>query len=441
MSEINSNASSLSDITTQYSNKKRVVLGMPMALFWGYIAIAIFMTGDGIEVAFLSKYIVNIGFSPSQAAMVFTVYGAAAALSSWFSGVLGEIYGPRRIMTIGVIWWLLFHALFMHFGLAAENYPLMLTFYALRGIAYPLFFYAFFVAVVQKTPDHRLASAVGWIWSMFTIGYGIVASFLPSVTIPLIGFMATLWLSMAFVAVGGVIAIVCVKDTPREERGPVSVNSSINSKIWEISRGLTLIFTRREMFYALITRIICNLSLFGFPVVMPLYYTSTEIGFTTSQWLQIWGIFFFIQPFTNVIWGIIGDRIGWMRQMRWVGFVGCGLATLAFYYLPTWFPHNFTAGVIAALFFAITVTAFVPMGAIFPMLAPDHKGAAISVQNLGGGLSNFMGPALATILLASFGIKGVVVVYAVLYFFAAVLTCFIHVNQPRGQSSRDFASH
>ena len=42
---------------------ERQFLGLPMVLIWGYIAVAIFMTGDGFEQAFLSKYIVSLGFS------------------------------------------------------------------------------------------------------------------------------------------------------------------------------------------------------------------------------------------------------------------------------------------------------------------------------------------------------------------------------------------
>ena len=117
--------------------------------------------------------------------------------------------------------------------------------------------------------------------------------------------------------------------------------------------------------------------------------------------------------------------------MRWVGFVGCGTASLLFYWLPIHFPHNSFVATIAALLFAFTITSFVPMGAIFPMMEPKHKGAAVSVQNLGGGLANFGGPLLAAMLLPRFGIGGVVVVYGVLYYFAAVLTLFIHVDQPK----------
>ncbi|WP_245528401.1 MFS transporter [Gluconobacter morbifer] len=424
------------------STKSHIVWGMPVILLWGYIAVALYMTGDGIEVAFLAKYVTSIGFSPSQAGLLFTVYGATAAIASWLSGVLAEVYGPRRIMAIGTVWWVVCHIAFLTFGIQHHSFPLMLFFYGLRGFAYPLFFYAFFFWIVQRTPEHRLASAIGWVWSMFTIGYGIIAAFLPSFTIPAIGFVPTLWLSLVWVLAGGLLALVAIRDIPGNAAAKIETSAhSLSAQLKEISRGLTLIVENRDIALALVTRVICNLSLFGFPAIMPLFYTSAEGGFTMSQWLRIYGVVFLVQPFTNVMWGIIGDRIGWMRQMRWAGFVGCGCATLLFYYLPHSAPGNMTIAIIGALFFALTITSFVPMGAIFPILAPQNQGAAVSVQNLGGGLSNFIGPALATVFVEEYGTQGVVIVYAALYFFAAILTCFIRLEQPRGFHAADVISH
>ncbi|WP_159567163.1 MFS transporter [Budvicia diplopodorum] len=422
----------LSENTNQDVGYSKIVFGMPVKLFWGYVAIAVFMTGDGVELAFLSKYIIELGFSVSQSALVFTVYAVTAAIASWLSGGISEIYGPRKIMALGVIWWVVFHILFVKFGLMAKNYQLILLFYAIRGFAYPLFFYAFYVLVVQRTPGHRLASATGWIWSMFTIGYGIVASFLPSVTIPLIGFISTLWMSLAWVIVGGLIALFCIKDIGSNRDSKITLSSA--EKMKEISRGITLIFEDKNISLALIIRVLCNLALFGFPIFMPLHYTSQGVGFTSEQWMRIWGIFFLVQPVTNVLWGLIGDRIGWLFQMRWVGFFGCTLTTLIFYFLPLYFPGNLGVAIFGALLLALTLTSFVPMGAIFPMLAPDHKGAAISVQNLGGGIGNFIGPAVATILFsASFDIQSVVIAYSALYFVGGILTYFIRNPQPKNQ--------
>ena len=41
--------------------QKQYWLGLPKHLFWGFIAIAIFMSGDGFEMAFLSKHITDLG--------------------------------------------------------------------------------------------------------------------------------------------------------------------------------------------------------------------------------------------------------------------------------------------------------------------------------------------------------------------------------------------
>ena len=417
---------------------ERFILGMPMVLLGGYIAIVFCMTGDGIEQVFLSKYLVNLGFSARNVALVFTAYGATAALSSWLSGVLADIFTPRRIMLLGVVWWLALHTLFLWLGLGHLNVPLMVLFYGLRGFAYPLFFYGFFVWVVQKSRPHELASAIGWTWSMFTIGYGIIGSYLPSFTIVWIGYMGTLWMSMGWVFIGGLLIFFFTGGVTAVPNAAVQRGES---RFAEIGKCVTLILNNRNIALALITRIICNLSLYGFPVIMPLFYTSARIGFSVPEWARIWGTFFLVQPVTNVVWGLIGDRIGWMRQMRWIGFVGCGTASLLFYWIPLHFPHNTLAAIVAALLFAFTITSFVPMGAIFPMMEPEHKGAAVSVQNLGGGLANFGGPVLAALILPFGGIAGVVIIYGLLYYLAAILTLFIHVEQPKGKTVAALSMH
>jgi hypothetical protein len=48
---------------------------------------------------------------------------------------------------------------------------------------------------------------------------------------------------------------------------------------------------------------------------------------------------------------------------------------------------------------------------------------------------------LAALILPFWGIGGVVVVYGVLYYCAAVLTLFIHVDQPKGVSAAELATH
>ena len=58
------------------------------------------------------KNIVDIGFSGGQASLVFTVYGVMVVVGSWLAAVLSDVYGPRKIMALGTIIWLIFHVLF-----------------------------------------------------------------------------------------------------------------------------------------------------------------------------------------------------------------------------------------------------------------------------------------------------------------------------------------
>ncbi|MQI67152.1 MFS transporter, partial [Escherichia coli] len=151
-------------------------LGLPLNLVWGYIAIAIFMTGDGFELAFLSHYIKALGFTPAEASFAFTLYGLAAALSAWVSGVVAEIITPQKTMFIGFVLWCVFHVLFLVFGLGQANYGLILLFYGIRGLAYPLFLYAFIVAIVHNVRSDSTSAALGWFWAVYSIGIGVFGS-------------------------------------------------------------------------------------------------------------------------------------------------------------------------------------------------------------------------------------------------------------------------
>lgn len=136
-------------------------IGLPRTLLAGLVAIAVFMTGDGFELTFLSKYIVDQGFSSSQSSLMFTMYGLVAALAGWASGVLAEMFGAKRIMLIGASAWVVLHLLFVGVALPSGVYPLMLGVYALRGVGYPLFIYSFVVLMAQTIDPAKLASADG----------------------------------------------------------------------------------------------------------------------------------------------------------------------------------------------------------------------------------------------------------------------------------------
>ena len=64
-------------------------------------------------------------------------------------------------------------------------------------------------------------------------------------------------------------------------------------------------------------------------------------------------------------------------------------------------------------------------GATLAGYVPRHRGAAMSMLNLGAGASVWVGPAIAGLFLAPLGVGGVMWIFAVLYLISAGLTLFL----------------
>jgi polyol permease family len=400
--------------------------GMPMALFWGYIAVAIFMVGDGMEQAFLSKYVIDLGFSSVDAARLITVYGIGVAISAWLAGVLSDIWGPRRTMATGLVVWIGFQILFLTVGVQTKNYPAMVVLYGLRGLGYPLFVYSFLARIAYVAPRHRLSAAMGWFWFSYSVGYLAIGNYLPSFTIPSLGYVGTLWMEVAWIAVGGLIGIFLVPTKSEVEPEVMSTEAKLRKAI----RGVTIIYRSPRVGVAGLVKVINQSGLYGFPVMLPIFLTTKQIGFTVPEWLQIWGTMGVVNLVFNAVWGALGDKIGWARQVRWFGCVGTAIASLLLYYVPEWTGANFLAMVLTASFFGITMAAFVPLSAIIPSLAPsDEKGIGISIHNLASGLANLIGPAIVGVTLSVAGYQAVVWVFAVLYLIGAGLSFLIGVER------------
>ena len=164
--------------------------GLARKLLPGFLAIAVFMTGDGFELTFLSKYVVDQGFSSSQASLLFTMYGLVAALAGWSSGVLAELFGAKRIMLIGAGSWIVLHLVFIGVALPSHSYPLMLASYMLRGMGISAFvpMGAVFPAL---EPEHKGAAV-----SAHNLASGLTTfcgPFIATVLLNTVGFAGVCW--------------------------------------------------------------------------------------------------------------------------------------------------------------------------------------------------------------------------------------------------------
>ncbi|MFG2137983.1 MFS transporter [Streptomyces sp. NPDC048650] len=393
-------------------------LGIPPTLVWGYVGLLLFMVGDGVESGYLSPYLTDQGFSESRVALLFTVYGIAAALAAWLSGALCDLWGPRRVMWAGLGVWAVFQLLFLALAIPMSSYPLMLLAYGLRGLGYPLFAYGFLVWVAAVAPRARLGTAMGWFWFAFTGGLPTLGSLVAGALIPGIGSYATLWAALALVAAGGLIALLLVRD----ERGGRRL--AADGPLDTLLGSITILWRNPRVGVGAVVRVINTSSQFGFFVIMPIHFTRT-VGFSLTQWLHLLSAMFATNIFANLLFGVLGDRIGWRRTIAWFGGAGCAVSTLLLFYVPNAAGANFPLALLVAAFYGATLAGYVPISALMPSLEPHHKGQALAALNLGAGASTFVGPAVVAAFVGPLGVAGVVWIFAGMYAVSCVLTLFL----------------
>lgn len=390
-------------------------LGLPSVLGWGFLGLLLFMIGDGVESGYLAPYLVQRGLSQVSVAWVFTTYGAAVAVAGWLSGALSDVWGPRRVIMLGLSLWLGFELLFLTVGLGTASLPLILITYGLRGLGYPLFAFGFLVWITVAAPERRLSSAMGWFWFAFTGGLPTLGSMVASYFVPRVGAYNTLWISTGLVLAGGMVLLAGV----RESRGRGRLVTAQEKPLHALAKSVTIAWRRPRTGIACIVRMINTAPEFGFFVFMPFFFTQV-VGLSMTEWLRLLSAIFLSNIVWNLLFGLIGDRFGWRRTIAYFGGFGCTLSTLALYYVPI-MHHSLHASMFVGAFYGATLAGYVPLSAMMPSLAPDHKGASLSLLSLGAGMSVWMGPAIVGLLLDSIGVIGVMWVFAAMYFISGIL--------------------
>ncbi|MET0320198.1 MAG: MFS transporter [Duganella sp.] len=405
-------------------------LGIPRPLFWGFVGLLIFMIGDGVELGYLAPYLGQNHVTDNDIAVLFTVYGVTVAIGSWCAGALSNIWGPRRVMWLGVAIWVVFEILFLSMGVGQMNYTMMIVGYALRGFGYPLFAYGFLVWIVAATPAPKLGLAMGWFWVAYAAGLPTLGSLVASFAVPMIGALATFWLSLVLVGCGGLLALLCVKDAAGSKRLAPAGEKPLTSLLGSIA----IMWKEPKTSLGAVVRTINTASMFGFFVILPGYFMDV-IGFTLEQWLRLVTIIFVSNIVGNLVSSRLATRFGLRNTVIWMGAVGSAITTPLFFYMPHLFIGNFTIASLFGALYGMTLGGFVPLSALMPLLVPRNRAAALSVLSLGAGASTWVGPAIVAIFSASLGVAGIIWIFAGLYAVSAAL--MIPLRDPAGLRAED----
>ncbi|UQN29000.1 MFS transporter [Brachybacterium kimchii] len=399
-------------------------LGLPAPLALGFLGVLLFMIGDGIESNYLSPFLVGAeGFSESSAAVTISLYGIFVAIGSWLAGTLSAVLGPRRVMLLGAANWIVFEAIFLIVGVGMDLGWAAVLAYTIRGIGYPFFAYAFLFWINVATPPHQRGSSVGWFWFVFGAGLPTIGSLVASWTIPHIGEVGTFWLAVVIVSLGAVIALLGVRD--RTHAGPIP-----DSAGWgELAKGMTILWRAPRVTAGAVVRLINTAPNFALFVVAPFYFTQ-QIGLDQGHYLQIVTIVYTANIGANLVFGIVGDRLGWQRTVTWFGCVLCALGMLLLFYVPQIAGPNFWVITLCWAVFGIGLAGFVPLTALTPALVTiEDRGSALAVYTLAAGLSAFIGPVIVALLGGAAHMTLLVWTFVGMYVLGAILCTVLRSSE------------
>jgi MFS family permease len=410
-------------------------LGMPRVLFPGFVAVLVFMTGNGVESNFVTPHMVEVLGSPeATVATIVTGYSLAAMIGSYASGSLSDLVGPRRVMLLGAAIWVVFEVLFL-LSLQAGSVPATAVTYTMRGFGYPMFAFAFLVWVNVVTPVERNGAAVGWFYVAFTGGLPTLGSLFALGAIPVlgggvVGESGAMAASIALVVLGFAIAWVGIRD----ERGRHRIAPAGDSTATVLTSGLRLVATRGRVALGFCIRLINTAPQFGMFIVLPVVIAEDRC-WGQSRWLLMTVCVYATNILVNALFGTIGDKFGWQRTVKWFGIAGSALGLLAWWYVPQLVPAGsdwgYALSVVAGCVFGCLLAGFVPMGAIMPALAPDHKGAAMAMYTTAAGGAAFLGAGVVAVVLALGG-TGVAVVWSFVGLYAVAFVMIHFLDVPQG---------
>ncbi|VTP71545.1 Alpha-ketoglutarate permease [Leclercia adecarboxylata] len=195
--------------------------------------------------------------------MAFTLYGLAAALSAWVSGVVAEIITPQKTMLIGFVLWVYFSRAV--YGLWPGPYQLRADFTVLRPARVWPIRCSSTPLSLPSSITWRSDSTSGGRWAgsgRFTLSAsGFSEATFPASPSRISGKWVRCGCRCFSAPIGGIIALVSLRNikTPRHMQ-----NLTTREKFSELGRAATLLYTNRSILLSSIVRIINTLSLFGF---------------------------------------------------------------------------------------------------------------------------------------------------------------------------------
>lgn len=397
-------------------------IGLPTGMSFGILATIIFVVGDALEVVWISDFFsTDIGIELSQAAWIITAFGVVGAIAAFLVGPLSSRIGPRRVMVIGLVMWVLVDAAFIGLALPTHNYWLILVTYALRGMGTPMFAFAFLIWLNARARAGHEARTQAWFWFCLSGGQQILGVAVAGFVLPAVGPYATLWIGLGIALVGGLIGLFLIRDP--YGLGDQRTSDNLGHSLLD---GLSIMGRQPKVAVGGLIKII-NIGGILAAYVYYVPYLTTEIGVPVGSAVLVFTILGITGVPGNLFWGWLSDKLGWANTVQWIASPINAICVALLYWAPQWAGANFALIAAIMLFWGLGTSAYVPLSALVPALAPKEKPAALGVINLASGLASLVGPAVVALVLPALGFEGLTWVVVSMYVLSFLLMFYVQL--------------
>jgi MFS transporter, ACS family, glucarate transporter len=395
-------------------------------MFWIFVLSAVsFLDRVNISVAG-NSIAANYGLSQVQLGWVFSAFLWGYALFQTLGGWLADHFGPRRVLTAGVIWWGFFTALTA--AVSPRIVGAIFIFVLVRfllGAGEAVMFPASNQFVSRWIPAGERGIANGLIFAGVGVGAGS-APVLVTYIIVNFGWRWSFWISALIGLLVGIIWYVAARDTP-EEHPRVSTSelayiqngrSATIAPSAETNRPISwrVIFQSKEVWAV-------TLSYFSFGYVAWIFFSWFYIYLATVRGLNLKASAFYstLPPLAMVACSLFGGFLN-DRLTRFYGKrVGrCGIAAFALFLTAVLlvFGSHATSARLASLTLAAGAGALYLAQSSYWSVTADiagtRAGSTSGFMNMGGQLGGASTALLTPIIAHHFGWTYPFVIAAVL---------------------------
>ncbi len=397
-------------------------IGLPIGMRVGVLGLIIFIVGDALEVTWISSFFSSpeVGIELSSAAWIITAFGIVGAIGAYVVGPLTNALGPRPVMAIGLVSWALMDVLFILIA-PTGSYWLILASYALRGFGQPLFGFAFLIWLTKRAHTGHEARTQAWFWFSLSGAQQILGVAVAGFLLPVIGPIGTLWVGLVVAITGGLIAVLLIRDPGGA--GSQKVEGTMSH---HLLAGLSIIWRVPKVGVGGLIKII---NIGGILAVMVYYvpYLTTEIHMSQAEAVLAFSVLGITGVPGNLAWGWLSDKFGWANTVQWVASPINAICIALLYFVPQAVGPNFGAIAAIMLVWGVGTSAYVPISALVPALAPKEPAAALGVVNLSTGIASLLGPAIVAIVLPGLGFQGVALAVVGMYVLSFLLMFYVQL--------------